>query len=417
MKKILPFLLVIFILSCRNEDKNLTELPLIRLKIEKPNFSSLQPLRLSEFVDSIEYVQLETTNESLMTYIGTQAISPVDNFLLFNTLFSVLQFDATSGKFMRSIGQKGQGPEEYTVVHNLCCDKENQNIIIKGGGKQHFMMFDYEGIFKGDLPLSDSLLANCFYSLSLVDIDNQYMIFAAEIMPAEQACQPYELIVYDYENDKVIHALQNQMGGRYERHSAMITGMRTSTKHDGNFYLKTYYNDTLYVVHKEKGINPYAIIDLGNRKLPVEVFFSKASQPDVTGKLLLNGIYINHECILLSFCMNMDNSFRDVHGFICKYDMNSGNLTYHSPYIANDIDGGIAVVEIHSLSIGIEYVYPMDMMDENTEKLVFSTFDDSDLKYPELKKRFEQMQNKRNPEDNPLLMKLYKRHNNKTIIQ
>ena len=83
--------------------------------------------------------------------------------------------------------------------------------------------------------------------------------------------------------------------------------------------------------------------------------------------------------------------------------INTKDLTYHS-YILNDIDGGCNIWQINYLSRGLGSTYHPDMVDDKNRESVFSTLEKSELKYPELKDKFEALQKKNAPEDNPLFM-------------
>jgi hypothetical protein len=70
-------------------------------------------------------------------------------------------------------------------------------------------------------------------------IDNQYAIFGTNsFMPKEQACQPFELIVYDYRNQKIKHALTNKMKGVFNLHVTNINGLKTISRHGDVFFIK-----------------------------------------------------------------------------------------------------------------------------------------------------------------------------------
>ena len=223
-------------------------------------------------------------------------------------------------------------------------------------------------------------------------------------MPSEYACQPYEVIVYDYPNKKICHTLPNYFNGTYERHSNnSITGMRAGTRYDDIFFHKSFNNDTLYTIHKEKGVNPYAIIDLGKRKLPNEVIFAKDPRTELSGKILITAIYINQDCILFECLINNDETLKNIDGFICKYDITTRNLTYYSPALINDLDGGCNI-GLGFLSRKIGYVVLTEELDENNRKSYLSSLDKSELEYPVLKDQFERIQKNREPDDNPLLL-------------
>jgi hypothetical protein len=397
-------------ISCkRNNNAEGLFLP-VYLKIEMPDFSDLQPLRLSEFADSIAYIQLETTDECLTSYDRIAMMYHVDSFLIIREIYSsLLQFNAVSGKFLHQIGKRGQGAGEYSMVQSLCVDKDDKKIIVQDGNSK-LMIFDYEGNYHGNLQLDDTTntwITTCFHSLGLSYIDRQYMIFNAAIMPASAACQPNELIVYDYINRHVPHTLPNRMEGTYGRSS--MNGMRICEKQDDKLFFKSFYNDTLYIVHKEEGIKPYAIIDLGMRELPVSGLLSNTDPSriarDVTNKILLNNAYINHNCIFLECHVINDTKLKDVDGFICRYDFATEKITYHPSIIINDIDGGPNFVgSLSFLSRKLLPVIPFDEVEESNKKFVFSTLDKSELKYPELKDKFNTMQKNKFWEDNPVIM-------------
>lgn len=389
------------------EDKN----ALIQFKINKPDIASLQSLRLSEFVDSIEYVQLEATNDCLLPYYGRNKIR-ADNLLFDYNLSDILEFDITTGKYLRHIGSRGQGPNEYVQIQNVRIDADNKRIIIKERSKESMLTFDYEGKPLGKMSFDDtlSLFTSCFYSLSLIDIDKQYMVYTTELIPAKVACHPYEVIVYDYVNKKLLHSIPNRIVYEDTRFTMNMAGMQTITKHDKQIFYRSFYNDTLYLIDKEEGIRPYAVIDFGSRKLPLEVCFSRNGMSEIAGKMLINNIYKNNDCLLMSCQVYYDAKLDDVGFFICKYDIATKKVTYHSN-IVNDIDGGANISVDFLSNNGKGFVTPVSEYEGREESIdkAFSNLDKSELKYPALKDKFEAMQSKRDPDDNPLIMILHKK--------
>ena len=296
--------------SCIQSKKNVGEGDddtLFHIKIEKPNFSSLKPLRLSEFVDSIAYVQLETSSKCLIPYYGTPAMSRVDDLLFMSDYLSIFKFNVITGEYLCQIGRRGPGPKEYIQAH-IAIDKENSRVIVKSPDRQNLLVYNYEGNHIHDMSLddtNDSLFTDCFYSLALGKIDKKNMVFIADFMPAEQACHPHELVIFDYENKKIVCTLPNRMEGTYNLFSVNIVGARFAIKQDDKLFYKSFYNDTLYVVH-EANINPYAVVDLGTRKYPTEAIFSRNNNI-ISGKILISNAYIHHKCILLECLLLNDD--------------------------------------------------------------------------------------------------------------
>ncbi|MDR1224406.1 MAG: 6-bladed beta-propeller [Tannerella sp.] len=406
MKKYFYLFVLIGCISCAGKEQS--EEPPYFMKIGLPNsILSLPPLRLSEFADSIEYLQLETTDECLLRHPSICLRD--DNFLFYSDISRlVYKFDATTGHFLGQIGEIGQGPGEYVWMKNAFIDKDNNKIIVQDGGKQDLMVYDYDGHYIDKMLLTkDSIFTTYAYSTMLIDIDSQYIVYKARFMPAAGTRQPHEVMVSDYKTGKIIHSIPNRLDG-IEGNAGQFKGSYLMLKQSDAIFYKSFYNDTLYTVHKKEGINPYAIIDLGSRK-PNGIYFSNDFALALKGSILITGCHINRNCILLNCMLPHTDTFQDVYRFICKYDKATGHLTYHSEKIINDIDGGfnIGVLSLHlSLHNIFSVPFPSDI-EESVKDVVFSTLDKSELKYPERKDQFEHMQEQRNPDDNPLLMFLH----------
>ena len=409
MKKHLYLLiLTTCIISCgkakeaKTEDSK-KEASLAYMKIDPPDMSSLQPLRMSEFVDSVEYVQLETTDDCLLRFI--LSASHVEDFFLIYDGSTIYKFDAITGKFLHKIGRQGQGPGEYAQQLESFCVDDSKRIILKPHIIRSMMAFDYNGKFLNNIEFdnSDDSIFTELYDLSILEMDSKYMVFQASLMTAEDARQPNDVIVYDYINKKIMHTIPNRLGGKYERHSNRFGGIKTAKDGDNIFY-KSFYNDTLYAIHKENGITPCAVIDFGKYKVTDETFLSRDFMSDISGKLLINHLYLNNNFIFFHIF-----SWGYTYDFICKYDRNTGKLTYHSSHMINDIDGG-ANLYLDGLSRGIgNVISEYDITESENKKLFFLTLDKSELKYPELREKFERIHEKRDSEDNPLLMILHKK--------
>jgi hypothetical protein len=403
MKKYFTLLMIVcVIVSCTNKTTNKAvkdeqvSLP-VYMKIEKPDFESLKPLRLSEFVDSVEYVQLETTAECLLPFQETG--SRVGDLLFIG---KILVFDITTGKFLRRIGQHGQGPGEYKLP-KFAIDEANRKVLINSADKQGTMIFDFNGTYLGHLK--DSLLVACYGYIDAFSAGNGYLIYMNGNIDASHqfACVPYELMLYDYINHQALPGLTNRLVCSYNNGNffTLKPGLQILTKQGDLHYYKSFYNDTLYAV-SSKGIYPHAIIDVGKRKYNVDMLSPDLSLPLPSeakgdGKLFIIDAYIHHNCILIGCLLRGENKT-----FICRYNMVTGGLTYHTYHIINNIDGGNNAF-IRSLRSGMVAVTPTEF----EEDYMISTLDKSDLKYPELKDKFEIMQKQRIDEDNPLLMLLH----------
>lgn len=108
-------------------------------------------LKLSELAQSISYIKLETTNESILGSILT--VNPIENgFIIADSKESIMFFDK-EGKFKWKINNKGRGPTEYAELSvPLGIDTVFKEIIVPDNRK--LVIYDFTGQFKRKLNLS-----------------------------------------------------------------------------------------------------------------------------------------------------------------------------------------------------------------------------------------------------------------------
>lgn len=212
-------------------------------------------LRLSEIADTIEYLELKTPEDLIVSFI--QDIISVDDFLIIESREGVDKF-TKDGTYITSFGRRGQGPGEYFTVFGIDVDRENKEVIISDQKK--LLFYDYDGNLlreeRGEshytIGFSDSILwAGSF--------DNHI----------------YKDMLYAMNNkgDTIIR----KPNPRYGKHSLNegVWGSMPMFQKDfyryGNhlFYNGRQTNDTIF---KLSGVEcePYLIWDMGKYKLPAE---------------------------------------------------------------------------------------------------------------------------------------------------
>ena len=133
------FVLGYLLFSCNNGTNN-SELLEIPVDIDQ-NYS----LPLSEIAE-ITAIELELTDESLINpqQMNIKRIILFDNNVIIAERKKILVFN-TDGKFVRSIGSKGQGPGEYIDIRNLAMDKKNKRLFVNASPK--IICYDLDGNF------------------------------------------------------------------------------------------------------------------------------------------------------------------------------------------------------------------------------------------------------------------------------
>ena len=111
-------------------------------------------LILQDFLD-VEYIPLESTDDfvsmGFIQDIGNEVI--VDRTLLNSGIISeILLFDKT-GKGIRKIDRRGQGPGEYrSIGSTVLLDEENSEIYVNVSNPRQIFVYDLLGNFKRNLP-------------------------------------------------------------------------------------------------------------------------------------------------------------------------------------------------------------------------------------------------------------------------
>jgi len=107
----------------------------------------LESVKASDIIEEVRYIPLETTSESLIGAY-TNIIVHNDRIFILDWIISesLFIFDL-NGKFLKKLGQKGGGPEEFGQVSGFSISKENNYIILYDNWKRRMMYYDLNGDF------------------------------------------------------------------------------------------------------------------------------------------------------------------------------------------------------------------------------------------------------------------------------
>lgn len=147
MIKYLCLLCLATLVGCTSNPSSNSSLGVIDLSGDYPT----RKVDLKEIAD-VEYVPLETTDNSLLTNMcSTNNIS--DNYIItYDTSSGDIFLFTRSGKFLRKINKKGDGPEEYVRLSNLAVDFEAEELFIRDFPNKKCHIFSFEGVYKRSFP-------------------------------------------------------------------------------------------------------------------------------------------------------------------------------------------------------------------------------------------------------------------------
>jgi len=126
------------------------------------NFASApKTISIDEVVSHIDYIQLETTQESLIGNINKLQIKDSKVYILDARHSLMLVFDM-KGKFIRRIGNRGRGPGEYLGILDFAlCDSV---ILMRDGMQMKMILYDTLGRLIAEKHIPNTFARVAFYN-------------------------------------------------------------------------------------------------------------------------------------------------------------------------------------------------------------------------------------------------------------
>ena len=217
-------------------------------------FETEHPIKLSEITDTIEYLELKTPEDMIITTI--HGIRPVEDFLLIKARQVLYKF-THMGDYVCTLGGKGQGPGEYTGVYDFDVDFRLRRIVVADDGKTHY--YDFEGNYlKSEktetitrFALTDTLKWIC--------------------KPSPQI-YPFRYVVLNANGD-TLRTITNPNYGKSSRNEGGVYGYRSTRecqfyRYQGQLYTKGQLDED--TVFRVEGIHriPHIAFDFGSLHLP-----------------------------------------------------------------------------------------------------------------------------------------------------
>ena len=171
---ILTGIISLLLLSCtpdRSQNEHAGSCQIVNIK----NAMSVdKKINLSTIADSIAYVVLEVNDRSIFGKVS--AIEVGNKYVLISdrSQEKLLLFNL-KGKFLRTIGKRGKGPEEYISLSKISLNEHEESVYIYDGNLNCIFIFSLTGEFLKKINLS-------FWSYGIKEISND--LIACYIPPA-----------------------------------------------------------------------------------------------------------------------------------------------------------------------------------------------------------------------------------------
>lgn len=263
MKTIYCLALALCCVACTTHNNGKGKLPEIELGEIKAH--AVQEKMVWEDMGArIQATCLETNDSCLLNKI-TQLVD-VD-YLWIVADRQIYQF-GKDGAFIRRIGQKGQGPQEYIAPEHILVDGQQKRVYVLDYLGRKVMTFDYEGRFADSWALPEDYSLN---RMALHEGKLYYTSYANSVAP--------DLLAYDQKTGGMdtLSFRDRTMGQEAYAGQTFVYSLQHKT------YLYHYFNDTVYSI-SGKELTPAYLFRLGG---------SKFSYPQLT----LIGDYTSEETI------------------------------------------------------------------------------------------------------------------------
>lgn len=271
MKKLYMITLLLALSACTPSSKqagketvNIAEGELLSLDVNQIS-DKVHIVYLSDLMESIEIVQLDTTREA---YIAINSLAISDNYLLATNGKHAKLFQRSDGKFISNIGNRGQGPGEFFIVDGGIIDERNKRVYLSDMVLDHVVAYDWNGKHLPDESIQLPMVPS-WKEVYLNENKDSVLVF---VSPKEAGTLPRFRNSIEVESDTYLCWQQDLKGNVSKSISSGHLAMPNETNTHNRIYVshvtkdspiytfcvkqtKVYLKDTLY--HYNKATNHF----------------------------------------------------------------------------------------------------------------------------------------------------------------
>lgn len=289
---------------------------------------SEETVNLSTLSSNLTYIPLETTSKCLLKRLAGFAF--FNNTLLVSDWDVLYQYD-NQGKFIKRIGQKGQGPKDHGSVIALLKDENKNTLGMLTNNKMN--------IYDKDMQHVKSLKLEDTYFDGLVTPWGSYFVY----LGSRFKLQGDTSTVYSYAEvdtlGKIIDKIPN-LSPIEKNYSGMIYSDLPLYKYKGEVRYLEYGNDTLFTFSSKRERMPYAICHLGSKKQrQLDIAgISEQQLKAMDSFLLVNNICEDERYLYISMRWGLVDNYQ-----YALFDKKTGEVkNIGKEGFKNDIDGGVS---------------------------------------------------------------------------
>jgi hypothetical protein len=349
----------------------------------KVHSSQLEQEGLSSFADSVWYLSLEYTEESV--------IGSVNDLLFYEDMIFVIDKDVAEsvvcfghdGSYRFRISSKGRGPGEYISIEDVAIDRENRLILIYDRSSTAILEYDFDGVHIATYKLD--MVFESFYHLS----GNTIVAYAGyEINPelGERANSSIFTVNYRRPKENKTYLTFDENLSLSEKTPRLFNNF--SPEHD-NLFIYDYYRRSLYKF-AFGGLSLFATFDFGDLNIPQSAWVTKnimeiskmisdgeiiggVSNYQVIGKWLFGFYVLKRNYALLVYNMKEDRVYSNLNNLMNDLSLGSsgkyGFPVLIHPKIHSDGDNLIVIIEPLHLHHIISQVEDLNKVHGNVQHI------------------------------------------------
>jgi len=342
MKKyaVLLLLLSSCTFSCRHKQEQREVKFPYTISLER-EISRVNPVGLSEVGNQITYIPFETSDSCLIGGLRYRkgVLTFSNSHIALHDIREVFLFDL-SGKFIRKIGRKGQGPGEFAVLlHDLCFSLDGSKLFLVESRRIH--EYNTNGEFIGTFTYPSVAMQRV-----IVLNENHYVVYFWNDVE-DYGGTKESFIIIDSQNN-IVNSFKNY-NKMIHKHSITIDNPAPLYSFQSNVIFKEMTSDTLQMV-TENELLTYAVFDFGNKRMPIldlPLPYRGADgplDPWLDNYMLQNGHFGKY--FLSAAYEDVDNLYFELsnireylYGYYSKHT--SATKVIGKTGFQNDIDGGL----------------------------------------------------------------------------
>lgn len=322
----LLLLLLLTIFSC-TENISKSELTTIKLNPDKKNI-----LLLSDIINSLHIIPLETTEQALLSNIEKVEYDEGLYFIQNEQDYLIYIFNE-NGKFNSLPVKKGQGPGEVRFPQNFTLNKVDKEIWLTNNNS--FYKYNYVGKYLGNIPYSLGFNDFCIEKSGNIyfytNKNNNSHIGDGFLTGNITMLSPKGEKKTWFKSKAALERKPN------ESLMSFFTNTPFSEQEDGKITCHYTFSDTIYSIQGDH-INPSYIIDLGENKSKIDL--DQISGSDVDKFILAHpqtvwyarNVIETSKIIMFSYSFGFESN-ADVY-----YNKSNGHILEGKPI--NDLLGG-----------------------------------------------------------------------------